>query len=303
MKVHPLIEASVIADTVSPAGSRITTFVISCPLHAHVQMLTHRAFSRNAQSNRAIPTKTLMATRANYVPVLWGKNKKGMSPGDVEVGSIQRAMASLVWKFHALTSKASARILLLLGVHKETTNRLLASHIMVKSIITATDYDNFYKLRAHEAAQSDIHDLALKMKAAMDSSTPRESYVHAPFATSSELSSLEEFVGTLDVVGVCSNKNKLYMYARIIFGSTTIKAITGRAARVSYLSHDNASILVNPNKDVDLHDVLLKDKHMSPFEHAAIAANPDDRHANFSGWYSYRSYLERIHSNKEDKVD
>lgn len=50
-----MIEARIEADSVSPAGSRITTFVLTYPRFIHSELMTHRVFSRNAASSRAIP--------------------------------------------------------------------------------------------------------------------------------------------------------------------------------------------------------------------------------------------------------
>jgi len=51
-----MIEAQVICDSVSPAGKRLTTMKLRYPKFVHGEFMTHRVFSRNASSSRAIPT-------------------------------------------------------------------------------------------------------------------------------------------------------------------------------------------------------------------------------------------------------
>jgi hypothetical protein len=45
-------------------------------------------------------------------------------------------------------------------------------------------------------------------------------------------------------------------------------------------------------KDFALHDRLLAEKHMTPFEHQASAAAKSYRYRNFTGWFHYRFCLE-----------
>ena len=49
--------AEVLIDSVNPAGQRLTTFVLRFPRFVLSEFNTHRMFSRNASSSRAIPTR------------------------------------------------------------------------------------------------------------------------------------------------------------------------------------------------------------------------------------------------------
>ena len=66
----------------------------------------------------------------------------------------------------------------------------------------------------------------------------------------------------------------------------------GRCARISYLTHEGFR---DPGKDVGLHDDLLNDGHMSPFEHVATPMayghGPDNFSGNFRGWVQYRKMI------------
>ena len=46
------------------------------------------------------------------------------------------------------------------GYHKQTVNRLAEPFMMVKGVITATEWDNFFYLRRHKDAQPELQELA-----------------------------------------------------------------------------------------------------------------------------------------------
>jgi thymidylate synthase ThyX len=93
-----MIEARIVADSVNPAGDRITSFVLTYPRFIHSELMTHRAFSRNAASSRAIPVSRMMrAVRETTArPEEWGTNQSGMQAGPPLTGdAADRAVA--VW--------------------------------------------------------------------------------------------------------------------------------------------------------------------------------------------------------------
>ena len=74
------ISAKIVADSINPRGNRITTFVLTYPRFIHAELLTHRLFSRNAASSRAIPFKKMVEDVENdpFIPIAWQKDHKGM---------------------------------------------------------------------------------------------------------------------------------------------------------------------------------------------------------------------------------
>ena len=74
------ITAQIIADSITVAGNRLTTIHMRYPRFIHAELMTHRVFSRNARSSRAVPVKTMIDEIVNdpVVPLYWGKNQKGM---------------------------------------------------------------------------------------------------------------------------------------------------------------------------------------------------------------------------------
>lgn len=224
-----MVEAKIIADSVHE--TRITTFEVRVPLHTWVHVLTHRAFSRNAQSGRGIPTEKLIE-RATYTPDTFPALCKGMSPRQA---AAEQETARLVWEDARDSAVICARQLHKLGVHKEITNRLLSPFIWVTGLITATDWDNFFDLRCAENTQEDTRTLARKMKALMESSTPVVRPFHAPYADTDH--TLFPFLSA------------------------------ARCARVSYLNHENTT---DEDADIRLALHLLEEKHLSPWEHVAF---------------------------------
>jgi len=51
------INVEVVADSISPEGVRLTTVQVDIPRFILAQLNTHRVFSSNAQSSRAVPTE------------------------------------------------------------------------------------------------------------------------------------------------------------------------------------------------------------------------------------------------------
>lgn len=90
-----------------------------------------------------------------------------------------------------------------------------------------------------------------------------------------------------------------------------LKISVANCARISYKTlGDNPKI--DYEKDIRLHDDLLKNHHMSPFEHCAKAMNDDEYYLfskgmdgqkshehgwcnNFRGWTQYRYLVENEH--------
>lgn len=234
--------AKVIADSISPEGERLVTVVTRLPRIIHSELLTHRQLSRNASSSRAIPVQKMLEKIKEdpFIPQTWGSNKRGMQAGapiaepkDCEshwLDALDAAVVQAGWLDH-------------LDVHKQWVNRLTECFSYIEVIITATEWDNFFKLRCHPDAQPEIQELAKKIRQAMDSSDPKPLEYgewHLPFVTPEERD------------GLGHEKSLILSVAR--------------CARVSYLNHEGGQDI---NKDYSLFQKLLgsNPKHSSPCEH------------------------------------
>lgn len=264
------LEVKIIADSISEAGKRITTFQLKYPRFIHAEVMTHRVFSRNASSSRAIPvSKMIEQVRTNpAMPIHWGKNQSGMQAfEEMEFnGSVKEH-----WRLSADSAADRAGCMTDWGLHKQVANRILEPFQHIHVVLTATDFDNFFELRIHEDAQPEIYALALTMKQAMDNSNPEKLEVgewHLPYVDSPER----------------------YNHRQDIL----IKISAARCCRVSYLKHDGTNPSVED--DLALFERLVGSAplHASPLEHQATPKNNHDSVpiSNLSGWIQYRKIYE-----------
>ncbi len=277
-----MIEAKVLADSVAPNGRRLTTQLWTYPRAIHSEIMTHRAFSRNAASSRAIPTEKLIQRVIDdpWIPSYIGKNQKGMQAGE-ELAEETRAAAVAVWLLARDSAVEKARYLVSHGVHKQVVNRIIEPWMWITVIVSATEWENFFGLRDHPMAEPHFQELARKAKAAMAESTPkklRPGLWHMPLVDDSDLVE----VGRL--VGMCSDQELRIHWAKVS---------VGRCARVSYLTHDGRRDI---REDIALHDRLVGQVplHASPTEHVAMALEENDGDVwsgNFRGWKQYRKTL------------
>lgn len=306
------IEAKVITDSISPHGIRLTTMQLRYPKFIHGEFMTHRVFSRNASSSRAIPVERMIEDieRDPAMPVYWGKNQKGMqareendalvsighllpSFADVnEVSAEQAWIAGLSYAVQLAQEFANA------GYHKQIVNRLLEPFAHINVVVTATEWANFYALRRHPDAQPEMKALADAMWEAQQASEPVKLHPgqwHLPYITLEDRETvwLDEFGGNQG-----GDPNAEEEANRML-----IKISVARCARVSYLTHEGKTPTIE--EDLALSDRLVgaHPMHASPAEHQAT---PDTQwehgpylmgweqphlHGNFRGWVQYRKTL------------
>ena len=245
--------AKILADSLSPDGVRLTTFEITFPRIVLAEFNTHRMFSRNSASSRAIPVEKMikMVMENPYVSSSWGKNQKGMQ-ADQEVSPQQAAEARAGWLNARDCAVIYAKTLGEIGVHKQITNRLLEPFMWHTVIVTSTEWSNFFHLRDNPQAHPDIQKIAHMMRelyASPDRQPKKLDYGewHLP------LVSKEEHYAEAHL-----EESPRWEVLR--------KVSVGRCARVSYLTHDGKRDL---SEDIRLHDQLLQNGHLSPFEHVA----------------------------------
>lgn len=275
------IQVKIIEDSIKD-GVRLTSLELQYPRFIHGQLLTHRMFSRNSSSSRAIPVSKMIDEVNNKPvnPLYWGKNKSGMQAIE-EINDADIEKAKEVWNSARASAVEHALKLNELGMHKQIVNRILEPFQHMHTILTATDFDNFFNLRIEDSAQPEIQLLAKAMKAQLDISNPTEQIFHLPYITTKDEEKLEE-------LRLSGNKDILYRSDEEI-----LKLISSaRCARVSYLNHDMSE--PSFEKDLALANNLLEHKHMSPFEHQATFSSSDERFYNLRGWRSQRYDIERI---------
>lgn len=262
-----MISAEIVADSMNMGGERITTFVLVFPRIILAEFNTHRMFSRNSASSRAIPFSKMVDSVMEYpfVPVAWQKSHKGMQGQDYHNEEDSKWL-SFRWLTARDNAVEQAKALDALNVSKQMVNRLIEPFMWHKVICTSTSdgLDNFFELRSNEAAEIHIQELALKMQEALLFSMPKaleDGQWHMPFGNS-----------FADSVASC--------------------------ARVSYTTVGDHREWTEEENEA-LYKKLYQSKHFSPFEHCAMAAPDNKSYYNLKGWMSLR-YLNDMHDAGHD---
>ena len=285
--------AKVIKDSISPAGVRLTSIEMRYCRFIHSELLTHRAFSRNSASSRAIPFLKYDAQRRPIVNCMWsyvmndpflpmflGAEKKGMQAGEELYGSDRAAAIELIDEMRRFCLDRCAK-LADLQLHKSIINRYLEPWSYITVLVTATEWNNFFRLRIHPAAERHFDHLARLVRDARDASTPtalQYGQWHLPY--------IKDEVEQLEIEGAIHCPPH---YSPAVISSA-------RSARLSYLTHDGVrsfaedlklfNRLIDPRTEDDQPDDAI---HASPLEHVAyplVGANT--RSGNLRGWAQFR---------------
>lgn len=272
-----VIKVNIIEDSITPFDticynneiytrpeSRIVTFELEYPRFIHSELLTHRVFSKNASSSRAIPWAKMkeIVTNNFATPLFYGRNQSGMSANEsLSPKEIERCEE--VINGHFENTLRTLDVLYSVGLHKQHLNRYLEPFAPMKTILTGTDFKNFFTLRCDPNAQPEIQELAKAMKQAMEKSEPKlidKGGWHLPFVTNEEKSSLD--IKDCLVLSVA------------------------RCASVSYRNQ-----VQDLNKALEIYNKLTSSTpiHASPFEHQAtpIASIEQSTHCTFPNFVLY----------------
>lgn len=277
-------EVEVICDSISPDNIRLTTMRLHYWRPIHAELMTHRVFSRNARSSRAVPVTTLLKEEP-YIPE-FGSNKPGMQAGDkLEPNDMLKAQQ--VWEDLIAYTRKQVTELHARGVHKQWANRPLEWFGWIDVLVTSTDWANWFALRDHPDAAPEIHELARLMHQAIDNSAPQSLYYgdwHLPFITHDE------------------RRN-----ATAGFEMERLKVLsTARCARISYKPFDGNA---DYEREMERYNKLVVSSpvHASPAEHQATPdfrveirlgknqvircwQNPEEQ-GNFIGWIQNRKLI------------
>lgn len=278
----------ILKDSINPVGVRLTTWELTYPRFVHAELMTHRVFSRNSASSRAIPTAKLIE-RVKIDPALplwWGKNQAGMQAWE-ELEPDKKAKALEVWLKARDVMIDAAEVLNEIGLHKQIANRVIEPWMFITVIVSATYFENWFHLRAHKDAQPEIAWVAREMYKQYQENKPESLAAgewHLPLILQEEWK--EWYLLPKHDGSRAEGFEKLK------------KVSTGRCARVSYLTHNGVRDM---EEDVKLHDKLCSGPennepgHWSPFEHVAVALSGRRRIGNMHGWKQYRKFFNKEH--------
>lgn len=256
------ISATIIADSINSNGIRLTTFELEYPRWILAEVNTHKILSKNTASSRAIPVERVLEQVDNSpaMPVEWGANNPGMVSKTL-LDELKAKSAELLWRAAAKSASSFARVMsdkFGLNVHKQLAGRLIETFTMSKTVLTGTEFANFFNLREHEDAQPEFYELAKCMREARNQSTPVflvNGQWHLPY---------------VDLID-----GKYYVSGTEVDLDAAKQVSASCCAQVSYRKLD-----VSIDKAVKVFDMLKlsdpehKQKHVSPVEHQATPIDP-----------------------------
>lgn len=311
-----MIQAKVIADSENIIGDRITTMIVTFPRLILAELNTHRMFSRNSASSRAIPFKKMLASVWNnpFIPIAWQKDHSGMQGNEYFTNKVQIFLLRNLWLLARTLAVVLAWTLSKVGLTKQLCNRLLEPFMWHTVIITATEWENFFALRspiylpvgnANETfrskrdarkrfanelegvdwllvnkGQAEIHMMALAeaMWDAYNKSTPKN------LKQGEWHIPFEDQIQEPRIWSLMSEKFGSDMpqpqWAKL-FWEMKVKIATAMCARVSYTVVGEEGKKPNYENDIKLHNRLAASGHWSPFEHCAQAMGIDN-YENFT---------------------
>ncbi|NIH77332.1 hypothetical protein FHV99_004584 [Ochrobactrum sp. P20RRXII] len=301
----------ILASKPTNGAAPIITIHARYPRIIHSELMTHRVFSRNARSSRAVPVKTMLEEvwRTPFVPWHWGKNQSGMQAGEecntrpevnwfheidpnddakgYELGKIEQSRED-TWIHARDAAHEVAEAYMKAGYHKQIANRLLEPFMFIDTLITSTSWANFLHLRDHKDAEPHIRDLAVLIKEAIaganyESLEPGQ--WHLPYVPHWERA---------DIVKAVTGKTwdqKWDEADRLALAKISV----ARCARISYKPFDGDGSI---ERELERYERLVGSTplHASPAEHQATPMRhrvPGSFNGNLGeGWIQFRKKLD-----------
>lgn len=309
----------------------LSTLLLRYPRFIHAELLTHRVFSRNAASSRAIPVKKMIddILADTAMPIHWGANQKGMQAdkecdaklilpkfiGQVAPSGIVTDDGFIYERKELMFDSQSAwleardnairvaRAFDAAGYHKQVINRLLEPFLHITVLVSATEWDNFLALRDHKDAEPHIQMLAREVRKCMGQANTamlKPGEWHLPFVEWHRNDEGKQvFPVRLEDHGV-----------KMLTLEEARKLSVARCASTSYKTVDGFDMTLDKAQEVFDKLVTSKPLHASPLEHVAMVDdgamvesstwdNPYPKwewnnpldHGNFVGFCQFRHML------------
>lgn len=270
-----MIEARVIADSVNPVGSRLTTFELyGVPKQLVAQFNTHGMIRRDSASSRAVPTvKIIEQVRTDpYRPAQWKYRQRGMQPAGPMSSEDAAEMDRIESNLRA-TVLDHVEQMERLKASKEDINRYLEPWMKTTIVATATEWDNYFSRRAHGDAQAAHAEMAYAMQSAYTASAPvqRQAYGaqclsswHLPYVTEWERQNVAD-----------------WRHLPLLSAA--------RCAGVSYF-RQGAREDRTLQEEVDRALELVRNCHWSPTEMPCVAMAGEKWIGPYRGWKSLRKF-------------
>lgn len=256
----------------------LSTFIFKLPRSIWAEVLTHRVFSRNSASSRAIPIEKMIKFVINepFVPIYWGQNQKGMQ-AKKEISKFKQFLAKKVWNTAKWSAISLSWLGFKIGIHKQIINRLLEPFMYHTVLVSSTEWSNFLALRDHPDAEPHIQYLAKLLRKELNRKDNiqylNNGEYHLPFISQSDFYAIKSF-------------------------HTIVKKSIACCASVSYKTVDDFDM--TPERAEIIYDKLISSIpiHASPTEHIAYADryvnnewSNSKLHGNFVGFCQFRKQL------------
>lgn len=309
--------AKIDTHSVNEHGQELITAVLTFPRVVLSEFNTHRVFSRNSASSRAVPVAKNIRNILEhpYIPPKVGLNQAGMQAKDyldkdseeyaqwLDIYLEQRTFSALNATRQLVGDSKLVQELMqkwydTRGVNMNLLNYILDDYTqgIKKDGKPSWDYLNIHKQHVNRVLEPFMW--------------------HTVVVTSNTFSNFIALRNHPDADPAIEEITKLFVAAQEKSTPTLLKegqwhlpllldderavaqdnplfwadVSTGRCARTSYLTHHGV-------RDVDLDIMLAKERlaphgHMSPFEHPACSAKKDTVSGNFIGYTQYRKSFE-----------
>lgn len=338
------ISAKIVADSINTELEdipRLITMEIVLPRIILAEFNTHRMFSSNTSSSRAIPLSRMIESveKDPFIPMAWQKKHSGMQ-GKEYLSESESDLARSQWLKARDSAVSFAKSLDDIGATKQLANRLLEPFMWTKMLVTGTfgqgvAWENLFNLRGSfypTLAKNDF--LQRCAREALDfKHLPKEDIkkidkyfiemnqgeAEIHFRYLAELMEVEISRSTPKVLGGGQWHIPYEEYIRNILDvegklseEDMVKVSTSMAARASYTTVGNESAV-----SIEKHLKLEKDLrtaeplHASPMEHASQAMYKEDFYSstfsrngwcrNFYGFFQYRALIENHIEEERDE--
>lgn len=296
--------AKIIASSIFPNGVRVDTLQARYWRPIHGELMTHRDFSRNGASGRAVPVQSVLARNETYVP-RFKHNQSGMQPAEYLSPEAQAA-AEKIWMDAANYCRDAARTLSAkdgLNIHKQWPNRMIEWFGWIDVLVTSTRWSNWDALRMHPDAQDEIRLLAERMYQARAEVQPRllkEGEWHLPYVLDEDREAIAKiardglYENSDRMMAVLGKLNVPFMRSVSYENKLLLAVSAARACRVSYAKMDGTPSTIED----DMRRYLLlaggEPLHASPLEHQCRqkgAFDSPEHQGNLRGVVQFRKLI------------
>jgi thymidylate synthase ThyX len=311
------INAKIVADSCDIRGNRITSVLVTIPRIVLAELNTHRMFSRNSASSRAIPFERMVKAVKDdpFIPIAWQKDHSGMQGTEYMEHGINDLIDNHLRARDAAVERATEANQR--GLTKQLCNRYLEPFMWHTVLITSTEWENFFALRCpqygllteeglkHFRSQNDyfkaggvISGTDINIEFLKINKSGAEIHIQAAAEAiydamnESTPMALKDGMWHIPFSDKLNNPEMGTAYGYL----HGIKVATAMCARTSYTVVGNEKEMTYA-KLIEIHDRMVSQVpfHASPFEHCARVMTEDEYYTNVRGKLMFRNQPHEIY--------